>query len=1010
MRKKFLKRLVIVFCLVTSVYTWLEGQAVSKSVLSVTKKLDDWKNPLTEWQHIAKPEIDSIIVTGDPYRITLRFKPELSYYPFREDSYNTFMESLRKSLGRRFNKYEMEVITNNYSLAQLIPNYYRKEFKVDSTRLPLVPETKPVVVRKKNSGEFLKGLTGNSIALWNSHGYYFEMNLDRWEYQRAKLFGTVEDVSITGFVVPYLTRMLENAGALVYLPRERDIQLNEVIVDNDRSTGKSDFVVYSKSRQDQKFKGFLLTDTLIAGYNPFRHGTSVRAEADSICYIPEIPERGDYAVYISYPLMKDNSQSISYIVNHTGGRTEYIVNQSAGGGTWIYLGTFRFGSGKDPKSGSVTVKGQKPGDLIAADAVKFGGGIGNVARRPSGEILKNQLSVKEESGDTTVQEPMNPDDFSWKTSGKPRFLEAARYWLQYAGMPDSLVYSPNYYKNDYNDDYQSRGLWVNYLMGDPWSPGTNQQPEGLGLPVDLSLAFHTDAGITADDSIIGTLAICYTLADNGKFSDGTSRLASRDLSDMIQTQIVDDIRKNFNPDWTRRGLWDRPYSEARRPDIPAMLLELLSHQNLADMKFGIDPRFRFAVSRSVYKGILKYLSNVNNRDYEIQPLPVSEFAVTSAGGKRVLLTWKPVTEDGEPASAPHSYKIYTRVGDNGFDEGFVTTALSAEIELPSFDSVYSFRVAALNDGGESFGSEILSAGVASGSRGNVLVVNGFDRVSGPAWFDTGKMAGIAWWDDRGVADNYDIITLGDQYDFDRLNPWTDDDSPGWGASYSDMAGKIIPGNNFDFSCIHGRAIMKAGRSFFSVSDDYFMSPASDISPYKNIDFIFGEEKSTPYFNDTNRYDFRIYTPQFMEKVSGLTASGKNILMSGSYVGTDLFMTDDSSAIRFAMEKLHFVHRTGHAVKTGDVCSTDYAQKEFSGKFTFNTGYSPLVYQAEAPDAIEPTGAGAVSAFRYTESNATAGVSYKGHHKAVIFGFPFETIISEEQRSRLMKQVLDFFEK
>jgi len=111
-----------------------------------------------------------------------------------------------------------------------------------------------------------------------------------------------------------------------------------------------------------------------------------------------------------------------------------------------------------------------------------------------------------------------------------------------------------------------------------------------------------------------------------------------------------------------------------------------------------------------------------------------------------------------------------------------------------------------------------------------------------------------------------------------------------------------------------------------------------------------------------------------------------------------------------MEKLHFVHRTGHAVKTGDVCSTDYAQKEFSGKFTFNTGYSPLVYQAEAPDAIEPTGAGAVSAFRYTESNATAGVSYKGHHKAVIFGFPFETIISEEQRSRLMKQVLDFFEK
>ncbi len=50
--------------------------------------------------------------------------------------------------------------------------------------------------------------------------------------------------------------------------------------------------------------------------------------------------------------------------------------------------------------------------------------------------------------------------------------------------------------------------------------------------------------------------------------------------------------------------------------FPAVLLELLSHQNLADQKFGLDPRFRFQVSRSVYKGILKYLSYVENREYD----------------------------------------------------------------------------------------------------------------------------------------------------------------------------------------------------------------------------------------------------------------------------------------------------------------------------------------------------------------------------------------------------------
>ncbi|MFH0843038.1 MAG: hypothetical protein V1903_10500 [Bacteroidota bacterium] len=1005
------KILMVSLFTVSSGFLVLDAQNNDKMMMAARAKLKNWKNPLTEWEHIAKPELDSIYITKNPAVISLFFKPELSYYPFREDSHDLFLQSFSKPLGKKFRDYRIEVITNSYTPDELIPNYFRTELPVDSARFPIQAGDKPLVVRGKDGLIFNKGLSGNSAALWNSHGYYFEMNIDRWEYQRAKLFGTVEDISITGFVIPYVTRMLENAGAIVYLPRERDIQLNEVIVDNDRSTGNSEVVLHLTNDKREEYKGFLLTDTLFSGYNPFLHGTSLRIEADSVCFIPEIPEKGDYAVYVSYPLVRDNNQSVSYIINHTGGKTEYIVNQAIGGGTWIYLGTFRFNKGKNPASGTVTVKGSGPGsDRIAVDAVKFGGGMGNVARRPSGEILANQQSVRENSADTVRQELLNVEDFSWKLSGKPRFLEAARYWLQYAGMPDTLVYSPNNYKNDYNDDYQSRGFWVNYLMGDPWSQGSELQPKGLGLPVDLSLAFHTDAGITSNDSIIGTLAICYTSADDGKFPDGTSRMASRDLSDIIQTQIVDDIRKNFNPGWTRRGLWDRPYSEARRPNVPSMLLELLSHQNLADMEFGIDPRFRLAVSRSIYKGILKYLAYVQNRDFAIQPLPVSGFAITPLQGKRVRLSWNPVVEEGEPTSVPERYRICTRTGDNGFNNGFIVESTSADIELVSYDSVYSFKVTALNDGGESFNSEILSVGIRSQSQGNVLLVNGFDRISGPAWFDEGNMAGIAWWDDRGVADHYDLITLGDQYDFTRRNPWIDDDSPGWGASYSDMAGKVVPGNSFDFSYVHGKAVMAAGYSFCSVSDEYFVSTASDLSSFKHIDLIFGEEKTTPFFNDTLKHDFRIYTPEFIQKINELAEAGRNIFMSGSYVGSDLFIPGDSSAIKFADAVLHFTHRTDHAVRTGDVYSTDYAGRDFSGKIRFNTGYSPLLYTAEATDAVEPVGRGAVCAFRYSENNASAGVIFSGGYKTVILGFPFETIISEEQRAALMKQILNFFEK
>ena len=203
-----------------------------------------------------------------------------------------------------------------------------------------------------------RGLTGNSVALWHSHGYYFEMSLDRWEWQRAKLFGTVEDISIMGYVVPYLTRMLENAGATVFLPRERDTQTNEIIVDNDISSGGSDFVLYSDKDLQEVKKGFLLTDTLFPGQNPFKSGTSLRISADSAAYIPDIPEKGYYAVYISYPLFKDNTSEARYSVSHTGGKTEFIVDQTMGGETWIYLGTFNFNSGKNIASGFCNCKGK----------------------------------------------------------------------------------------------------------------------------------------------------------------------------------------------------------------------------------------------------------------------------------------------------------------------------------------------------------------------------------------------------------------------------------------------------------------------------------------------------------------------------------------------------------------------------------------------------------------------------------------------------------------------------
>jgi hypothetical protein len=93
-----------------------------------------------------------------------------------------------------------------------------------------------------------------------------------------------------------------------------------------------------------------------------------------------------------------------------------------------------------------------------------------------------------------------------------------------------------------------------------------------------------------------------------------------------------------------------------------------------------------------------------------------------------------------------------------------------------------------------------------------------------------------------------------------------------------------------------------------------------------------------------------------------------------------------------------------------VYTTDYTKQSFSGTMDFNAGTSDLIYAAEAPDAIEPAGKGASCSFRYSENNASAGISYKGNYRTVVLGFPFETINGEKERDLLMKQILIFLQE
>lgn len=932
-------------------------------------------------------------------RIEIHLSQNLAAYPIRDNDVETIYGIATRLLPSEYQKVDLKLFSCSTLLEDLSSAFYSgRKLKYTSDKSSYSAK-KPSGTWVKNTSkpyEIEKGLQGRHIALWQSHGFYYEQKLLRWEWQRARIFQTVEDLYTQSYVLPFLVPMLENAGAFVALPRERDPQKIEVIIDNDSTTPFPSYTETSSSKegwQTTSLPGFANPKASYeTGENPFRMGSARQIEQvasskeeSTIFWSASIPTSGEYAVYISYQSLPNSSESVEYNVIHNGGETSFTVNQKMGGGTWVYLGDFSF-SKNSPTQGVLltnrTPEGSKhhSGRIVTADAVKIGGGMGNIARtlgtaptqnKPSAtaqNLLSEYLSSNnlganhDESKNTQAPtkkvrkaqtEPEAPFIPYSEISGYPRITEGARYWLQWAGFADT-VYTPNKNMNDYNDDYMSRGRWVNVLSG---GSRVNPKQEGFNVPLDLAMGFHTDAGTTINDSIIGTLAI-YTQFSEGRstYPTGERRILARELTDLIQTQIVDDIRATYEPKWVRRLLWDRSYSESRSPEIPSILLELLSHQNFADMRYGLDPAFRFTVSRAIYKGMLKFLSVRYDFDYIVQPLPPRAFSVTldKSSQNSVTLSWEPVLDPLEPTAKAEKFIVFTRISDpaapdkGGFDNGTIIEGTTCTLPVEA-GKIYSYKVAALNEGGVSFPSEILSAGFSkegTASTPTVLVINAFDRISAPASFATrdSSRGGFLNSLDAGVPYLRDYSFIGGQHEFRRHVPWMDDDAPGFGASYANYETKIIAGNTFDYPLKHGIAILAAGYNFVSTSRDAITSGAVSMKEYPIADIILGKQVKTMVGRQgASEIKFEAFPIAFQKAISDYTSGGGNIILSGSYIASDIWdriyedkapVTENTNVKSVMSEMLSLSRQLDNSLKSLDDSSLEALRLNDSLGFSY----------------------------------------------------------------------------
>lgn len=968
--------------------------------------------------------VDSIAMNERKKSIELHTNLSLSYLPMRETTVLHIYDSVRYHLPPAQKKYHISVFSDGQEISHLTPNFFRSKQK-DKNRMIAHRVEKPLVTNISSPmGDFGKGLQNNHIALWQSHGWYYEQKLGRWEWQRARIFQTVEDLYTQSYVLPFLVPMLENAGANVLMPRERDYNKTELIIDNDdvvggnRSahSGRYGDSHYGEINGKEKWQntysaGFANPKEIYRdGENPFRMGTArqiktiTRGEESLAEWYPDIPEKGKYGVYVSYQTVRNSTDEALYSVYHAGGRTDFRVNQQMGGGTWIFLGYFHFDEGNSHKI-TLTNRSSRAGRIVIADAVKIGGGMGNIARmpHPDGFEKENTKSSEKQLAKETLIPKIN---YSPETSGYPRYTEGARYWMQWAGVPDS-VYNRTEGKNDYTDDYASRGAWVNWLAGG--SPALPKE-EGLNIPVDLAFAFHTDAGTFWGDTIVGTLGIYMTHFNDGVFENGRSRWASRDLSELVMEEIVSDIRREFEPEWTRRHLWNRSYAEARMPNVPTMLLELLSHQNFADMRYGLDPSFRFTVSRSIYKGMLRFLANQYNRPYVVQPLPVKEFSTRFCGDTEVELKWQPSPDPAEPSATPARYIVYTRLNGGGFDNG-VMVKNNRYVTSIQKDTVYSFKVVAVNDGGISFPSEILSVCRKTAQRGEALIVNGFTRVSAPFSFTTSQdsIAGFAGNVDNGVPYIADHHFIGHMHEFRRVIPWMDDDASGFGDSGANYETTAIAGNTFDYPFIHGQAFAKAGYSFVSSSVAAIENKSLSLNSYGIVDWILGKQREWSVARGAKPPRFKTFSQSTQEAITDYCNHGGNIIVSGAFVGTDLWDNPHASARdrEWAQNTLRYKWRNNHGAVTGEVKAVASPFPSLHGNWSYYNTLNSESYVVEYPDAVEPADQNAFTVFRYSENNLSAGVIYKGEqYGTAILGFPIEAIKGAENRNKLVKGLVD----
>jgi len=526
-----------------------------------------------------------------------------------------------------------------------------------------------------NPGRPTGALSGKTVFLSPGHGWAYSSTLGRWATQRGNSYGLIEDHSNGEAVFLHLARYLHNAGANVWPCRERDMNPHMVIIDN---TAAAPDVSYTGTWTDSTGAGTWY------GTN-YKYAAVSTTETAVATYAPSFPTEDEYAVYVWTPSASNRSTAATVRVNHTGGTTTHVINMQQDGNTWRFLGMYHFAAGRNAPKGSVQIStvGSDPSKFVIADAVRFGGGLGDYA---DGGV----------------------------TSGWPRWEESGKYFGVFMGhvtTPLGTVDAmPRYAK------------WESESWED-----------------SVYVSWHSNA---TGSSYVGHGTDVYVYGPNGPpspFSEFSGVAGSDSLAVRIRDEIINDLRIAWNdPSWPGRlyTAWCGELNPSNNDEMPGVLIEVAYHDSEVDADSLVDPRFRDMVSRAVYQSIVKWWYHDHDGpnstpavNATLLPEPPTHLAVRNLGDGTVRVSWQPPPSNsgngllGDPATG---YRVQISEDGFGFDDGASTTSTQMDLTGLPAGAIRYVRVIATNAGGQSFPSEIGAVRVRADGPSPLLIVNGFE--------------------------------------------------------------------------------------------------------------------------------------------------------------------------------------------------------------------------------------------------------------------------------------------